>query len=83
MNENGEMVIETSELSYSYKITNSQTLTAVYRYINKNNDNNNNNNNNNKFPTGAVIGIAVGSVSAVIIVGILLYVFVIKKKKLL
>lgn len=69
------MVIETSELSYSYKITNSQTLTAVYRDINKNNDNNNN------FPTGAVIGIAVGSVSAVIIVGILLYVFVIKKKK--
>ena len=60
---------------YSFKITNSQTLTAVYRDINKNNDNNNN------FPTGAVIGIAVGSVSAVIIVGILLYVFVIKKKK--
>ena len=79
MNENGEMVIETSELSYSYKITNNQTLTAVYRNINKNNDNNNNNN----FPTGAVIGIAVGSVSATIIVGILLYVFVIKKKKLL
>lgn len=77
MNENGEMVIETSELSYSFKITNSQTLTAVYRDINKNNDNNNN------FPTGAVIGIAVGSVSAVIIVGILLYVFVIKKKKML
>lgn len=73
------MVIETSELSYSYKITNSQTLTAVYRDINKNNDNNNNNN----FPTGAVIGIVVGSVSAVIIVGILLYVFVIKKKKML
>lgn len=72
------MVIETSELSYSYKITNSQTLTAVYRDINKNNDNNNNN-----FPTGAVIGIAVGSVSAVIIVGILLYVFVIKNKKVL
>lgn len=72
------MVIETSELSYSYKITNSQTLTAVYRDINKNNDNNNNN-----IPTGAVIGIAVGSVSAVIIVGILLYVFVIKKKKVL
>lgn len=70
------MVIETSELSYSYKITNNQTLTAVYRDINKNNDNNNNN-----FPTGAVIGIAVGSVSAVIIVGILLYVFVIKNKK--
>ena len=79
MNENGEMVIETSELYYSYKITNSQKLTAVYRDINKNNDNNNNNN----FPTGAVIGIAVGSVSATIIVGILLYVFVIKKKKLL
>ena len=78
MNENGEMVIETSELSYSYKITKNQTLTAVYRDINKNNDNNNNN-----FPTGAVIGIAVGSVSAVIIVGILLYVFVIKKKKML
>lgn len=77
MNENGEMVIETSELSYSYKITNNQTLTAVYRDINKNNDNNNN------FPTGAVIGIAVGSVSAVIIVGILLYVFVIKNKKVL
>lgn len=77
MNENGEMVIETSELSYSFKITNSQTLTAVYRDINKNNDNNNN------FPTGAVIGIAVGSVSAVIIVGILLYVFVIKNKKVL
>lgn len=72
------MVIETSELSYSYKITNNQTLTAVYRDINKNNDNNNNN-----FPTGAVIGIAVGSVSAVIIVGILLYVFVIKNKKVL
>lgn len=69
------MVIETSELSYSYKITNSQTLTAVYRDINKNND-------NNSFPTGAVIGIAVGSVSAVIIVGILLYIFVIKKRAL-
>lgn len=73
------MVIETSELSYSYKITKNQTLTAVYKDINKNNDNNNNNNN---FPTGAVIGIAVGSVSAVIIVGILLYVFVIKKRAL-
>lgn len=73
------MVIETSELSYSYKITNSQILTAVYRDINKNNDNNNNNN----FSTGAVIGIAVGSVSTVIIVGILLDVFVIKKKKML
>lgn len=72
------MVIETSELSYSYKITNSQTLTAVYRDINKNNDNNSNN-----FPTGAIIGIAVGGVSAVIIVGILLYVFVIKNKKVL
>lgn len=77
MNENGEMVIETSELSYSYKITKNQTLTAVYRDINKND------NNNNNFPTGAVIGIAIGSVSAVIIVGILLYVFVIKKRKLL
>lgn len=60
-------------------MTNSQILTAVYRDINKNNDNNNNNN----FPTGAIIGIAVGSVSATIIVGILLYVFVIKKKKML